>query len=397
MSSDAFSAPAQRAAQPCPPLLLTAIIVFAAIAPGVLMTAPAIAAQLAGEWRLTPTQIGRLFAGELGAMSLATLPAWWWMSRISWRRVAWLAAGVFMLGNLASALVSDFGQLLALRVVASLAGGTLMILCITCAAGVSNASRVYACWVLGQLALGAIGLLALPPLFAHYGLMAVYLLLAALMLCCLPLIAAFPDGYRPAPQHTAQRPPASLTRKLCAALAVLCFYISLSAVWTFIGNIGAAAGLSAVHGGQVLAIATLFGIVGAGVAALTGARRHRQRLMVFGYLLLLTSIALLYATPQLARFAAAALLFKFTWTFVLPFVLAAVAGLDNDGKLMNSINLTIGGGMAIGPLLAGYLLQFFGGFGALLGGALGCALLSLLLISLASRAPRAPFNKESAT
>ncbi|MBS0976357.1 MFS transporter, partial [Serratia rubidaea] len=43
MSSDAFSAPAQRAAQPCPPLLLTAIIVFAAIAPGVLMTAPAIA------------------------------------------------------------------------------------------------------------------------------------------------------------------------------------------------------------------------------------------------------------------------------------------------------------------------------------------------------------------
>ncbi|QPT14145.1 MFS transporter [Serratia rubidaea] len=397
MSSDAFSAPAQRAALPCPPKLLIAIIAFAAIAPGVLMTAPAIAAQLAAEWRLTPAQIGRLFACELGAMSLATLPAWWWMSRINWRRVAWLAAGVFLLGNLASALVSGFGPLLALRFIASLAGGTLMILCITCAAGVSNASRVYACWVLGQLALGAIGLLALPPLFAQFGLMAVYLLLAALMLCCLPLIAAFPDGYRPAPQTTTSRRPAPVARKLCAVAAVLCFYISLSAVWTFIGNIGAAAGLSAVHGGQVLAIATLFGIAGAGIAALTGDHRQRQRLMVFGYLLLLTSIMLLFATPQLARFAAAAVLFKFTWTFVLPFMLAAVAGLDNNGKLMNGINLVIGGGMAIGPLLAGYLLQFFGGFGALLGGALSCALLSLLLISLASRAPRAPFNKESAT
>lgn len=383
MSSDAFSAPAQRAVLPCPPKLLIAIIAFAAIAPGVLMTAPAIAAQLAAEWRLTPAQIGRLFACELGAMSLATLPAWWWMSRINWRRVAWLAAGVFLLGNLASALVSGFGPLLALRFIASLAGGTLMILCITCAAGVSNASRVYACWVLGQLALGAIGLLALPPLFAQFGLMAVYLLLAALMLCCLPLIAAFPDGYRPAPQTTTSRRPAPVARKLCAVAAVLCFYISLSAVWTFIGNIGAAAGLSAVHG--------------ASVAALTGDHRQRQRLMVFGYLLLLTSIMLLFATPQLARFAAAAVLFKFTWTFVLPFMLATVAGLDNNGKLMNGINLVIGGGMAIGPLLAGYLLQFFGGFGALLGGALSCALLSLLLISLASRAPRAPFNKESAT
>jgi len=44
------------------------------------------------------------------------------------------------------------------------------------------------------------------------------------------------------------------------------------------------------------------------------------------------------------RYAIAALLFKFTWTFVLPFILARVAGLDNSGRLMNSINLVIGGG-----------------------------------------------------
>ena len=44
--------------------------------------------------------------------------------------------------------------------------------------------------------------------------------------------------------------------------------------------------------------------------------------------------------------------------------------------------------MAIGPTLAGSLIEFSGGFNALLFGALGCALLSLLLISLAS--PRAP-------
>jgi hypothetical protein len=63
--------------------LLAAIVIFAAVAPGILMTAPAVAAQLASEWQLTPAEIGYLFSAELGAMSLATLPAWWWMSRLT--------------------------------------------------------------------------------------------------------------------------------------------------------------------------------------------------------------------------------------------------------------------------------------------------------------------------
>ncbi len=68
-------------------------------------------------------------------MSLATLPAWWWMSRLDWRRVALMAGVVFLTANLASAVVTQYDTLLAARFLASLAGGTLMILCISCAAG----------------------------------------------------------------------------------------------------------------------------------------------------------------------------------------------------------------------------------------------------------------------
>ena len=75
--------------------------------------------------------------------------------------------------------------------------------------------------MLGQLVLGAVGLLVLPPLFAHFGLMAVYLILAAIMLCCLPLIPAFPNGFTAA--RTARSGPAAPARKLCAVLAVLTF------------------------------------------------------------------------------------------------------------------------------------------------------------------------------
>ena len=250
--------------------LLAAIVIFAAIAPGILMTAPAVAAQLASEWQLKPGQIGWLFSAELGAMSLATLPAWWWMSRLDWRRVALTAGVVFLAANLVSAVVTQYETLLAARFIASLAGGTLMILCISCAAGTPNPSRVYAFWVLGQLLLGMLGLLALPGLFATFGLKVVYLILAAIMLCCLPLVSAFPPRFQPL-SVSRQQPSTALWRQALAVLAVLTFYISLSAVWTFIGTIGSAAGLSPTQVGLVLAAATVCGIIGPGGAAVPGA------------------------------------------------------------------------------------------------------------------------------
>lgn len=324
-------------------------------------------------------------------MSLATLPAWWWMNRLDWRRVALVACAVFLLANLASAVVTQYASLLAVRFIASLAGGTLMILCISCAAGTPNPSRVYAFWVLGQLLLGMLGLLVLPGLFVTFGLKVVYLILAAIMLCCLPLVSAFPSCFQ-ARSASHRQPPAASWRKALAVLAVLTFYISLSAVWTFIGTIGSGAGLSPTQVGLVLAAATVFGIIGAGGAALRGTHRPDRLAVWLGYALLIASVLLLTGHPLLVRYAIAALLFKFTWTFVLPFILARVAALDNNGRLMNSINLVIGGGMAAGPALAGALLQHFASANPLLAAAGACALLSLILIAAASSAGKGLAN-----
>ncbi|EPF40015.1 transporter, partial [Klebsiella pneumoniae subsp. pneumoniae CIP 52.145 = B5055] len=98
-------------------------------------------------------------------------------------------------------------------------------------------------------------------------------------------------------------------------------------------------GLSPTQVGLVLAAATVCGIIGAGGAALRGTRRADRLPVWLGYGLLIVSVGLLIGQPLLVRYAIAALLFKFTWTFVLPFILARVAGLDNSGRLMNSINL----------------------------------------------------------
>ena len=82
------------------------------------MTAPAVAAQLASEWHLKPTDRLAIFGGARRDEP-ATLPAWWWMNRLDWRRVALVACAVFLLANLASAVVTQYASLLAVRFIAS--------------------------------------------------------------------------------------------------------------------------------------------------------------------------------------------------------------------------------------------------------------------------------------
>ncbi|AKA24165.1 MFS transporter [Pseudomonas chlororaphis] len=380
MSTQPQTLTAEQPLSASPLALLAAIVLFAAITPTLLMTAPAVAAQLASQWQLGPARIGDLFSTELGAMSLATLPAFWWLKRVDWRRAALLAGTLFIVANLLSIWAQDYGVLLALRFCSALAGGSLMIICLSSAASTANPSRTYGLWVMGQLAVGALGLGILPRLFEHYGLAACYLLLALLMSLCLPLARCFPPGAPLSDSSAAQAPAAPRGKALCGILGILGFYISLSGVWTFIGSIGAKAGISAQASGEWLAVATVMGIVGAGCTSLIGNRLPRRLLLLLGYALLAGSVLLLLGAPTLARFAVAALAFKFTWTFLLPLILACLADLDRSGKLMNASNLVIGGGLAIGPALAGRLIEHSGGFQPLLIGGAGLALLSLALI-----------------
>jgi hypothetical protein len=361
--------------------LLAAIVIFAAVAPGILMTAPAVAAQLASEWQLTPAD--RLsFLRRAGAMSLATLPAWWWMSRLDWRRVALCACAVFLVANLVSAAVTQYETLL-IGALHRLAGGrhaddpvyqlrgrnaeSFAGVCLlgagTTAAGDGGpagvARPVCQLWPEGGVS---------DPRRHH------------------ALLSAAGPGLSSALSADVGLPPAAVDGAVASGAGGAGgahFYISLSAVWTFIGTIGSAAGLSPAQVGWCWR-RRRFAALSAPAARPCAARGARPDTGLAG-LRPADRQRLAAGQPSAAgALRLAALLFKFTWTFVLPFILARVAGLDNNGRLMNSINLVIGGGMAAGPALAGALLQRFSSADALLAAAGGCALISAGLILAAS-------------
>lgn len=340
--------------------VLWALVIFAAITPMVLLVAPAVAEQLGVELGLNPAQIGSYFSVELGAFSLATIPSYYWIGRFDARKVAAVALVVFCVGNIVSALwMPQYHGLLALRAITALGGGTLMVLCMSAAAGCANRDRVYGFWVVGQLVMGAIGLAILPHMFGMVGIRAFYLLLAALGILASPLCRAFPPqtGVRTDDAGAATQGGDRVVVTLIVTLGVLAFYLAIGGVWTFAGNAAGEVGIGPEANGTILAIATTFGIIGALVASAVGGRISRPLMLIIGYLLLLLPLIWLSTKPAATGYTISLLSFKFSWTFVLPFILATVASCDKSGKLVASLTLIIGLGLSVGPLVAGNMLQ----------------------------------------
>jgi hypothetical protein len=200
------------------------------------------------------------------------------------------------------------------------------------------------------LVVGALALALLPSLFARLGLGAFFAVLALAMAALLPLAPGFATAETREDQPAARASGAGngILFPAVAMAGVMGFYVGLGGCWAYAALIAGQAGLDAQAVANRLAMASLVGIAGAGCAAGLGGRVVRGRALLVGYGLLVFAVLLLLGQPSMARFTLAAGLFKFGWTFALPFILSAVAHRDRTGSMMAATNLVIGTGNALG-------------------------------------------------
>ena len=369
-------------------LTIVALVAFAAITPMALLVAPALAAQLGAELAVGPSQIGTYFFVENGAFSAASLLGLFWLGRVNVHVVGMIALAVFVIGNLATALLlGDYATLLLLRAFTGFGGGTLMVLSMVSAQDADNPERVFGYWVVGQLVAGAIGLALLPHLFAGFGLKSFYLVLAILTLLLAPLYRGFraPVASKAAGTRSATGSRFVLLAVLAVA-AILAFYIAIGGVWTFASMAAEQVGFQAAHIGNILAIATLFGIAGAMIASFLGGRVVRRLMLSLGYAILVLSVVALAMLEGGPAYIAAICAFKFAWTFVLPFIIAEVASRDPSGRLVASTTMIIGTGLSLGPLFAGTMLEAAWSLQSVFIAAAACGLLSFACLLLSPRA-----------
>jgi predicted MFS family arabinose efflux permease len=368
------------------------IVALGAVTPLALLAAPALGVQLHSQYGLGDAAIGRYFLVELGGLSAASLPALWWRKRVAPARACMVAASLFILANLASVFASTLPVLMVLRGLGALAGGTLLVQSMAMAAAHERPDRQYGLWVLGQLIAGAATLWLAPHLFARFGLGAFYVLMAAVMAAALPLVARLPNTGAASQGRADGAAPGSPLRQGAAMLALSLFYIAIGGVWAFVSLIGVRAGLVPAKVGDAVALASLSGVAGAGLASLTAGRWPRVAALVGGMSLLIAAMAGLGLVVPLGagdglRLLISVAAFKFGWTFTLPSLLGVVAAQDRSGRIMEAANLFIGAANALGPLVIGSALQGLGVGPALAIGVAGFALAAILLVRLDARAP----------
>jgi predicted MFS family arabinose efflux permease len=360
--------------------IYTYIAVFSAVLYMVLLIAPVIAGKLVQQFGLTPSQVGMLFSCELGAFSLATVPAYLWLRRVNLNTASYVFTFVAIAGNIVSGFLDSFALLVAARVITSLAAGSITVIILTLSGKTSNPSRAFGIFVVFQLLMGAIILAVFPALFANAAVGAIYWTMAGLAMCCLPVVRMI-DGEmlrrEPVASEAGAAGKVPAGRFVLGLAAVLLFYIGLSGVWSFMAQIAGGVGIDLSAASLVLAIATVPGILSALLATVLGDSPKRRMFLLIGYIGLAGSVALLFGLSGVLQFAAAAMIFKFAWTFILPYLLSSLSDLGRGGHVMNTTNLMIGTGFAIGPALSGVLIESSGGFGSMLAVGVVCALVSL--------------------
>jgi len=371
------------------------IAAISAVLNAVLLVAPVLAAKLSAQLGLEPAQVGLIASVELGCFSLATVPAFLWLRRVNIRTLTFWCLAVVAAGNVASAMAGSFAMLLGIRALTSFAAGSVIVVILSLSAKAANPSRAYGLFVVSQLAMGAVILFLFPLIYAQRPVAAVYLTLAVLATLCLGCIACVKGDEL---QAAASDQPAARARLLplgCALLAVLCFYVALGGVWTFMAQIAIGSGITLDSASSLIGIATIFGVLSSLSSTLVGEHRFGKYFVLAGFAVMAVSIACLFGTPGLLRFVAATVLFKIAWSWMLPFLLAEVSRVGG-AQVMNAANLVIGGGLAIGPLLAGSLIQATGGFATMLGVALvilGVAVISSVVVFRASDARAAALEE----
>ncbi|WP_354261259.1 MFS transporter [Arthrobacter sp. OAP107] len=291
----------------------TYIAVFSAVLYTVLLIAPVIAGKLIEQFGLTPVQVGTLFSLELGAFSLATVPAYLWLRRLNLRTASYIFTAIVIAGNVVSGFVDDFGLLMIARLVTSLAAGSITVIILTLSGKTANPSRAFGIFVVFQLAMGALILAVFPSLFAGAGVSAIYWTMADLAVLCLLVVKRI-DGEMlrsatPVAAESRNRVP--VLKAAADMAAVLLFYIALSGVWSFIAQISARSGMDLSASSLVRSLATVGGILSALVATALGETPRRKLYLAAGYTGMALSILLLFGSPVLIQFAAAAVIFKF--------------------------------------------------------------------------------------
>jgi len=351
------------------PVMLSAAMLFAiAVMPGAV--APGIVGAAANSLGLGETQLGLLIGLYFAGFGIVSATSYLWIRKVNWR--VYSSIGVIMMGFswILAGMIEGYPTLLLLMFVVGIGAGLFASPSITILGDGTEAENGFSWMIIFSVA-GAAALLALFPIVAEIsGFRGVTNLLGGSTLATLLLIPLIPINNKKEEKSnesdTVKVEKFSwsndrMTQPILALLVMALFCWAFGGSWAFFERIAYYAALPATETGQALAIGTLFGTIGAPLAAFFIKRIP----MYYCYAITIASIAitLLFLNSSSLTSIIYLLLvcsFQFWVNAGFCLMMAQTAEVDKIGRFVALIPAAQSLGNTVGAPINGLVLELSG-------------------------------------
>ena len=351
------------------PVMLSAAMLFAiAVMPGAV--APGIVGAAANSMGLGETQLGLLIGLYFAGFGIVSATSYLWIRKVNWR--VYSSIGVIMMGFswILAGMIEGYPTLLFLMFVVGIGAGLFASPSITILGDGTEAENGFSWMIIFSVA-GAAALLALFPIVAEIsGFRGVTNLLGGSTLATLLLIPLIPVNNEKEEKSnesdTVKVEKFSwsndrMTQPILALLVMALFCWAFGGSWAFFERIASYAALPATETGQALAIGTLFGTIGAPLAAFFIKRIP----MYYCYAITIASIAITLVFLNSSSLTSIIYLllvcsFQFWVNAGFCLMMAQTAEVDKIGRFVALIPAAQSLGNTIGAPINGLVLELSG-------------------------------------
>lgn len=361
--------------------------IAALIGYSVIFLLPSFLEAAAVQFNLNNQQIGWLGSSETGGLAISTLLCALFINKLDIKKIAVLGIVIALIANVLSNFCTAVEGLLWSRLVAGLGEGLLVTAGMTALAKTANPDRWFAIYTGAAVVLQAAGLFLLPSVIQQWQLFGVLLCFIILLILALFFIRYLPkktDVVRQSPLSTSSASSAKLSRNLVfGVFAILSFYISIGAVWTYIAGIGTAAGFSFEWVSTALSISMIGGFIGAVLLALMGRMATGSVILIVSGLIMFLCLYFLDLDFNKSQYTWTLIIYSVVWSVIASRLFSLIATADKSGRFITASQPMLNIGFALGPLMASGLIVKFSYSGVLALAAVSLLASILCIIPLA--------------
>jgi predicted MFS family arabinose efflux permease len=314
-----------------------------------------------GAMGFSEQQSGLLVSADMLGYTVGTLAASPFLSKLDWRRASTVLLLAIIAANLIACELAHFPGLFSIRLCAGLASGGLAAIALGACAQGDNPGSTYGLWQTFQAMAAAGAGLALPTLIEIWTARVAFVVIAAIAAAGLLLVRLIPHRANgPPPAVAAGRATASgaLGAVSMAIAAIFLFLAATTAVTAFLERIGTGMGIAPRVIGFALSAAGAASLVGGLLATKMGDHRgYLGPTLVGGTLAALAYVAYVIGPIGVSTLVSGTVVYFGAYSYVSAYFMGTLAIADQSGRAVAIGNGALGGGITLGPVLGGWVME----------------------------------------